>query len=82
MAGVQVPQGALEGEPALANNVIPGPRVPCTQGALQRARQVASTSAEQLLTASSATGASLVKGQPAARGATHPSHVALTSSAG
>ena len=70
MAGVRVPLGALKSEPAPANNVIPGrPKTPSRQGALQRARQMAATSAEQLLTASSNPGASLVKGQSAVRGA-------------
>ncbi|CAL5219432.1 g1261 [Coccomyxa viridis] len=68
VAGIQVPEGALKSEPALANNVIPGrPKTPGKQGALQRARQMASTSAEQLLTASSTPGASLVKGQSVIR---------------
>ena len=70
MAGIQVPEGALKCEPALANNVIPGrPKTPSKQGSLQRARQMASASAEQLLTAGSTPGASLIKGQSAIRGA-------------
>ena len=69
MAGIQVPEGALKSEPALANNVIPGrPKTPSKQGSLQRARQMASSAAEQLLTAGSTPGASLVKGQSAIRG--------------
>ena len=80
MAGIQVPEGALKSEPALANNVIPGrPKTPGKQGALQRARQMASTSAEQLLTASSTPGASLVKGQSVIRGAFLVSVVSLLS---
>ena len=70
VAGVQVPQGALRNEPASANNVITGrPRIPSTQGSLQRARQMAAKSAEQLLTAGGATGASSVKGQSVITGA-------------
>ena len=70
MAGVQVPQKAMRSEPAMANNVISGrPRTPSTQGALQRAREMTAISAKQILSAGSASGGSLHKGQPAIRGA-------------
>lgn len=70
MAGVQVSQVAMRSEPVMANNVILGrPRTPSTQGALQRAREMAATSAKQILLAGSASGGSLGKRQPVIRGA-------------
>ena len=77
VTGVRVPPGALrsESEPALANNVIlgrPGLNSPglalSSRGAPQRARDVTAASAEQLLSAGSAAGATLVKGQQAIAG--------------
>ena len=77
VTGVRVPPGALRSEsgPVLANNVIlgrPGVNSPglalSSQGALQRARDVTAASAEQLLSAGSAAGATLVKCQQAIAG--------------
>ena len=65
-----VPAGALESEAAVANNVLPGRsgRSLSTQGALQRVREATMASAEQLLSASAAREAALVKGLPASQG--------------
>ena len=69
MAGVQVPQGALKSEAALANNVIPGrpKRALSTLGTLQRARDVTAASARQLL-GTAASGVAAGRGQLAFAG--------------
>ncbi len=70
VTGVRVPPEALrsESEPTLANNVVPARPHLSSQGALHRARDVTAASAERLLSAGSAAGATLVKDQQAFAG--------------